>query len=62
MWVKAAARPGEGGLPDGLVRSAAAVPSQPPSMMEGMMWNYWRPYFLLLDKQFRNSNVKVKYQ
>ena len=60
---QAAARPGDGGLPDGLVRSGvAAVPSQPPPKIGGVMWSYWKTYFLLLDRQLRNSSVTVKYQ
>ena len=60
---QAMARPGDGSLPDVLVRSgAAAVPSQLPPMMGGVMWSYWRPYFLLLDRQLRNSSATVKYQ
>ena len=59
MWVKAAARPGDGGLPDGLVGSAATVPSQPPPMMGGLVWSYWRFYFMLRDSQLRNSSVTV---
>ena len=26
------------------------------------MWGYWKPYFLLLGKELRNSSVTVKYQ
>ena len=54
MWV---------GLPGGFVGSgAAAVPSQPPPKMGGVMWGYWKPYFLLLGKELRNSSVTVKHQ
>ena len=60
---QAAAGPGDVGLPYGLVwRGAAAVPSQPPPRMGGVMWGYGKPYFLLLDRKWRNSSVTVKYQ
>ena len=59
---QAAVGPGDVGLLCGLMRSGAtAVLSQPPPRMEGMMWSYWRSYFLLLDRQLRDFNVTVKY-
>ena len=60
---QAVARPGDGGLPDVLLRSGtAAVPFLPPPVMEGRVWNPWRSLSLLLDRQLRDSSVKVKYQ
>ena len=60
---QAAARPGEAGLLDGLLGSgAAAVPSQPPPKMGGVMRGYWKSYFFFLGKELRNSSVTVKYQ
>ena len=60
---QAAARPGDGGLPDVWLRSGTvAVPLLPPPVMEGRVWNPWRSLSLLLERQLRDSSVKVKCQ